>query len=207
MKLRNPNRWFWIGLRLKKNRVRASVIVTNRCPLKCEYCPMYIREGVGNQNIPKESTFEEWKTFLKRYPNHIRELYVSGGEPTIYKDIVPLVNWLIWEYKTYVIIFTNLWKPEAFEGIRPHRRLMFMPTFHGSYDKWERYEKALNKIKKKYLVNSQQMLKNEHGLSRAKEYFTNDYFENIDNNLTFPPDAPKSLRIYLGAINSYQRGA
>ena len=90
MRLRNPNRWFW--LTLKKDRVRATIVTTNRCPFQCEYCPMYIREGLGKQNIPDESTFEEWKTFLERYPNHIGELYVSGGEPTLYKDIGPIVN-------------------------------------------------------------------------------------------------------------------
>lgn len=205
MKLFNPNRWFWVTLRMKRNRVRASIIVTNRCPLICDYCPMYIREGLGKQNVPDECSFEEWKTFLERYPNHIDELYVSGGEPTLYKDLVPLVNWLVQDYKTHVLIFSNLWKPEAFEGIKPHKRLIFMPTFH-STDKWERYGKALKMIKR-YKVNSQQLFENEHNLTRIKEFFTLDYFEYMDNNLTFPPDAPKSLRIYLGAINSYMKGA
>jgi len=206
VKIKNSNRWFWIGLKLKRDRVRATIVTTNRCPLLCSYCPMYIREGIGNQNIPKECSFEEWKTFIKRYPNKIGELYVSGGEPTLYKDLVPLVNWLVHEYKTHVLIFTNLWKPETFEGIKPHRRLMFMPTFH-KFDKWERFEKALKKIQGKYLVNSQQLLANEHDLKRIKEYFANDYFEHIDNNITFTPDAPRTLRMYLGAINSYMKGA
>ena len=160
---------------------------------------------MGKQFIAPESSIEEWKEFLTRYPNHIGELHIGGGEPTLYKDFVPLVNWLTQEYKTHVIIFTNLWKPEAFEGIKPHRRFMVMPTFHAG-DKWERYEKALKMIDR-YKINSQQILENEHGLKRVKEFFTPYYFEKEDGHITFAPNAPRTLRMYLGSINSYIDGA
>ena len=208
MKLKNPNRWFWLSLYAKRKRIRATIVTTNRCNQLCPYCPMYIREGIGKQNIPKECSWQEWKTFLERYPNHISELYISGGEPTLYKDIIPLTNYAVQEYKTHVLMFTNLWKPEKFDGIKPHKRLMFMPTFHGDNDNWGRYKKALQYIKGKgFQVNSQQLFENQHNLNRIKEYFTIEYFEKEDNNITFPPDAPRTLRMYLGSINSYAKGA
>ena len=128
-------RWFSRG-------VRATIVTTTRCPLSCDYCPMYIYGMVKRYD---ESTFEEWKVWLDRFPYWVSHFYVSGGEPSLYKDIVPLVNYLI-ERGHHVTVFTNLWKIENFDGIKPHWRLLFQPTFHKHEDDLDRFTWAKEKM-------------------------------------------------------------
>ena len=206
--LTNTKKWYWLSLRLHKKRgnwfskgVRATVVTSTRCPMECDYCPMYI---YGDVKRYEESTFEEWKIWFKRFPYWISQIYVSGGEPSLYKDIIPLVNWLIGEGH-HVIMFTNLWRVENFLGIKPHWRLVFMPTFHANDDKYERYEKALEIMEAKYQVSSQQLFENQHGFWRIKEFFTADWFKNEDDGFQFAPDTPKTLQLYSGCVNMYRR--
>lgn len=208
MALFNSKKWYWLTLRIHSHRghwwsrgVKATVVTTTRCPLDCSYCPMYIYGKVKKYD---ECSFEEWKTWFERFPHWISQVYVSGGEPSLYKDIVLLVNWLI-ERGHHVIIFTNLWKVENYEGIKPHWRLIFQPTFHAGYDKPERFKAALKKLEMTHNVSSQQLFENEHGFSRIKEFFTVDWFKDEDNGFQFCPDTPRTLQIYSGCVNLYRR--
>ena len=159
---------------------------------------MYI---YGKPKEYEECTFEEWKVFMERYPYWISQVIVTGGEPSLYKEVAPLTNWLI-ERGHHVIVFTNLWRTENFQSIKPHWRLLFMPTFHKGQDKIERFKKALTTLEG-YQVDSQQLFENEHNFGRIKEFFTLDYFKNTDPTLQFAPDAPRTLQVYVGAINMY----
>jgi len=197
---------FWLSTRfLKKSGgvcskgINAAINLTTRCPLRCGYCPMYI---YGEPRKYEESTFEEWKVFIERFPYWISQVIISGGEPSLYKEVAPLTNWLI-ERGHHVIMFTNLWNVKNYEGIKPHWRLLFMPTFHKG-DNYERYSKALKKIDK-YQIDSQQVLENEHNFGRIKEFFTLNYFKNIDATLQFTPDSPRTLQMYVGSINMYKK--
>ena len=216
MKLFNKKAWYWLTLRQHKQKgnwfskgVRATIVTTTRCPMKCSYCPMFI---YGDVKKYEESTFEEWKTFIERFPYWISHLYVSGGEPSLYKDIVPLVNWLI-ERGHHIVVFTNLWKAENFLGIRPHWRLLFMPTYHAEEElrlthtsDAERYLSAVNVLKNVgFQVSTQQIFQNDHKLTRIKEFFTQHWFKTIDNNIQFPPDAPKSLKMFVGCVEMYRK--
>lgn len=180
--------------------VRATVVTTTRCNLHCDYCPMFI---YGEAKKYKESTFEEWKVWFERFPYWISQIYVSGGEPSMYKDIVPLVNWLI-ERGHHVLVFTNLWKVENYEGIKPHWRLIFQPTFHGVDLK--KFRDSLRKMGK-YQVISQQLFHNRNNFTRIKEFFTREWFKNEDDGFQFAPDTPKTLQIYSGCINLYNNSS
>jgi uncharacterized radical SAM superfamily Fe-S cluster-containing enzyme len=197
---------YWLTLRFNNKfgsiltkGVRATVVTTTRCPLDCDYCPMYIYGDVKRYD---ECTFEEWKTWFERFPTWISQVYVSGGEPSLYKDIVPLVNWLV-ERGHHVIVFTNLWKVENYEGIKNHWRLRFMPTYH-KFDKIDRYKKSLAIMEKKFNISSQQLFENEHKFSRIKEFFTVDWFKDEDDGFQFAPDCPRTLQIYSGCVNLYR---
>ena len=208
MKLINPKRWYWLTLRMHRKKgawftkgVRATIVTTTVCPFRCFYCPMYI---YGDVKRYEESTFEEWKVWFERFPYWISQIYVSGGEPSVYKDIVPLVNWLI-ERGHHVIVFTNLWKIENYVGIKPHWRLIFQPTYHGTEDEKERFLTSLRYMETKYQVISQQLFHNSHNFTRIKEFFTNRWFKNDDDGFQFAPDTPRTLQIYSGCINLYRR--
>ena len=113
-----------------KKGITIDIIPTTRCNYKCSYCPMFLHGEVKRFD---ECTWEEWADFITRRVQHwVSTFYVSGGEPGLYKDIVPLINWLI-SRGHKVILLTNLSYPEKFEGIKPHWRLMFQPTFHEEF--------------------------------------------------------------------------
>jgi organic radical activating enzyme len=154
----------------------------------------------------EECSFEEWKTFLTdRIQHWVSVYYISGGEPALYKDIVPLTNWLI-ERGHHVIIMTNLSYPKNFKGIKPHWRLMFQPTFHPKFAKLDVFRRNLDELRRLgFNVTSQQVLQNDGNFSRIKEFFTVNWFKNIDNNLQAAPDSPKTLRLYTGCVNVFRK--
>lgn len=199
---------YWLTLRQYKKKgkwfskgVRAAMITTTRCPLRCNYCPMYI---YGDVKKYEESTFDEWRVWFERFPYWISQIYVSGGEPSLYKDIVPLVNWLV-ERGHHVIVFTILWKVENYEGIKPHWRLLFMPTLHQG-DRVERFKNAVATLEGSgHQVTSQQLFENQCNLKRVKEFFTADWFKNEDRSFQFAPDTPRTLTIYAGCVNLYRK--
>lgn len=180
--------------------MRATIVTTTRCPLKCSYCPMYL---YGDVRPYPESSFQEWKEFIEKFPYWLSQIYVSGGEPSLYKDIVPLINWLI-ERGHHVIVFTNLWRINNFVGIKPHWRLIFQPTYHKG-DNLGRFTRALKIMKLDFQVTSQQVSENPNGLSRIKEFFNRDWFENTDDGFQFPPDAPRSARVFIGCKELYRK--
>ena len=184
-----------------KRGIAVDIIPTTRCNLHCDYCPMFL---YGEVKKYEECSFDEWKVFINRMQHWVSTYYISGGEPSLYKDIVPLTNYLI-ERGHKVIIMTNLWKPENLYEIKPHWRLMFMPTFHKGQDKIERYSKALKKMQNKFNVTSQQIFQNDYGFDRTKEFFTPEWFKNEDDNLQFAPDSPRTLAIYTGCVNIFKR--
>ena len=153
----------------------------------------------------EECSFEEWKTFLTdRIQHWVSVYYISGGEPALYKDIIPLTNWLI-ERGHHVIIMTNLSYVHKFIGIKPHYRLMFQPTFHPEFADLEKFKQGLETLKiHGFNVTSQQVLQNDGSFNRIKEFFTVNWFKNLDNNLQAAPDSPRTLRLYTGCINVFK---
>jgi uncharacterized radical SAM superfamily Fe-S cluster-containing enzyme len=200
-------KFYWLTLLYHNRRgyffKRGSVAMINtttRCPLHCDYCPMFYYGPVKKYD---ECSFDEWKNFIERFPQWISQMYISGGEPSLYKDIVPLVNWLVGRGH-HVIVFTNLWKIENYKGIKPHWRLIFQPTFHNDEDKLERFLPALREMEKTYQVISQQIFENPNGLTRIKEFFSRDWFKNDDHWFQFAPDTPRTQRVWLGCIEMYR---
>lgn len=206
MKLNNSKRWFWLALKwkffLRSKGSRATIITTTTCNLHCDYCPMFIYGEVKKYDI---STVEEWQGWLKRFPIKLSLIFVSGGEPSIYPHIVPLVNWLI-SQGYHIIIFTNLFKTENFIGIRPHWRLLFMPTYHDvKGNSRERFDAGLMLLKENgFQVSSQQLFENTGNFWRTKEFFSPDWFKEEDDGFQFAPDTPRTLCIWSGCVNMYR---
>lgn len=203
---------FWKTLRMvpKKGNiftrgVSCNVVVTTRCPYRCTYCPSFI---YGDPKIHKESTVEEWKTFLDRFQARISLVYVSGGETSLYKDIVPLVNYLT-EKRHHVIVQTNLFKPENFIGIIPRYNLIFHATYHQDQEirlnKNDFFERAKVLEDQGLNVITQQVGNYDTKTKRNKEFFTEDWFKYEDDSITFEPSTPSTLRMWTGCINMYKK--
>jgi hypothetical protein len=104
-----------------------------------------------------------------------------------------------------VIIMTNLSYPEKFAGIKKSWRLMFMPTFHPEFAKMDKFKAGLRWLDNEgYNYTSQQVLQNDGNFNRIKEFFTVNWFKNLDDNLQFAPDSPRTLRIYVGCVNVFK---
>lgn len=187
---------------LFKKGISIDIIPTTRCNYKCSYCPMFIN---GEAKRYEECSFEEWKVFIERLQHWVSVFYISGGEPALYKDIVPLTNWLI-ERGHKVIIMTNLSYKHRYNGITPHWRLMFQPTFHPEFASLEKFKENAKWLKTQgFNVTSQQIFQNDGKFNRIKEFFTQNWFENLDDNFQVAPDSPRTLQLYLGCVNVFRK--
>jgi len=181
---------------------RCCLLPTMKCPYRCPYCPMYI---YGEPKKYDECSVAEWKIFLDRFPMWISAMYIGGGEPGLYSEIVSLINYLI-ERGHHVILQTNLYKPEAFIGIKPHRRLIFLATYHeeGERNRGDKFYEGAEMLRKEgFLVVTQQIGQYKKKHSRVKEYYTEKFFKEIDNSIMLEPSTPRTLRMWVGCVNMY----
>lgn len=133
---------YWKTLLLRRG-VMIQISLTMRCNYDCDYCTQKFIEKERVQH--KEVGFISWIKFLKRFPYKIKEVYVSGGEPTLHKDFVRIVKYLL-SCGYHVKIFTNLSNPEVIKEIPPSRKLMITTTLHNHIEVKD-FEKTYNDLK------------------------------------------------------------
>lgn len=84
----------------KNNQFTTLLIELNQiCNLDCGFC-FYRDYG----RIEKYLQLNALKTIIKRFPN-LNNFFITGGECTLHKDILPIVEYL--SYNGNVSIFTN----------------------------------------------------------------------------------------------------
>jgi len=133
-----------------KYGISAGLHPTTRCNLSCNYCSSAI--FLGKEPVFKnELTAKQWLLILLKYKPRINIITISGGEPSIYKDIVPLVNGLT-ENKIAVRILTNLMSKRLLE-IDKSPYIRIFTTFHYSYANLDKFTENLKLYKKKFLVS------------------------------------------------------
>ena len=142
---------YGIHTRLKRGR-RISIFYTMRCPLQCSYCSM---KGLLKMSDPhNELDLDQWKltmlSLFKFMP--IREIYVTGGEPTIRPDLSAFINFLLEQGKC-VTLHSNLWNPI---DVKQTDKFRVYSTYHEK-DNLERYETIVDKYKRKYRVDETQI--------------------------------------------------
>lgn len=81
--------------------VTAGIFITRKCNLRCKYC-----------NIPKSNVedmeLDKWlKAFKIINDIGIKKVNILGGEPTIYKDIVEIVKYILNDTKMECSLITN----------------------------------------------------------------------------------------------------
>ncbi|MDE5813188.1 MAG: radical SAM protein [Muribaculaceae bacterium] len=75
----------------------ASIIVTYRCPMRCKMCDIW------NNPTKREEEFKP--EMLKKLPNNLRSINITGGEPFVRDDIEEIVK--ILQTKTKRIVFST----------------------------------------------------------------------------------------------------
>ena len=133
-----------------KYGISVSLNPTTRCNLNCDYCASSIFLG-EHPVFRNELTSEQWLEILLNYEPRINIVTISGGEPAIYKDVVPLVNGLA-KNKIAVRILTNLMSKRLLRIDKsPYIRLY--TTFHYGFANLDKFMGNLNLYKKKFLVS------------------------------------------------------
>jgi len=111
--------------RLKRG-ITVQISLTFRCNYRCSYCSQKFNGG----NIEKKETnFLGWVRWFKRFPYKIREVYVSGGEPTMHPDFVRITTWLL-NQGYCVKVFSNLSNPWGLLQLPTSKRLIIKATYH-----------------------------------------------------------------------------
>lgn len=109
-----------------KQGITIQISLTFRCNYNCGYCSQKFN---GMEILRKETNFIGWVRFFKRFPEKIREVYVSGGEPTLHPDFVRIVKFLLSE--GYMVkVFSNLTNVQALLDIPACKRFMIKATYH-----------------------------------------------------------------------------
>ena len=193
--------------RLKRG-VSLTLLPTTRCNQHCHYCPMFLTNGLYNSSPEypkyKESTFEEWKTWFEHYNEKeapIFQVEISGGEPSIYKELPELVNYLI-ERGKHVVIYTNLFKPETLNKIKPHYRLRFKCVYHET-DNLQRFYTAFKSLNSKFdkIINEIEGHGKIFNESKVIHQFSEDEIRAF-NALHVSPDR----NLFCGCDDLYRRG-
>ena len=81
---------------------RCELILTDRCNFKCPYC-----RGI-RKDVSKELTYEEAKRIVDYWcDEHLHNIRLSGGEPTVWPRLVELVSYIKSRGVERIAISTN----------------------------------------------------------------------------------------------------
>ncbi len=90
----------------------ACIIFTNGCNFNCDYC--YNRDLV--ESHAPEISEEEIFSYLNQRKNMLDGVVISGGEPTIWNDLIPFME-KIKELGLKIKLDTNGYRPEVLKEI------------------------------------------------------------------------------------------
>ena len=126
---------FGITKRLRRGG-KVTIFPSYTCNYTCTYCSLRIG-GV----IPKSKplSLDAWKQFLINYDeatidnNGLREVILTGGEPTLLPYFVELCEWILFTKRWHLTIFSNLSNLKLLE-VKPSIRLRIGATLHHHVD-------------------------------------------------------------------------
>jgi len=119
--------WKYSILYRLKRGMSISMSLTFRCNLICPYCTMRLN-GIGPREA-KETGLDEWKLIIDTFPGRLKEVFITGGEPTLMPYCTDLINYITAK-KILVTLFTNLTKPEHIRFIKPTSYFRIEASLH-----------------------------------------------------------------------------
>ena len=148
-----------------KNLALVYFKPTGACNLRCKMCGQYGEKGIMNDCAAEENKktlpLETWKNFVDQIAPNKPTIYVWGGEPFLYPDLMPLCKYMT-DKKLFVSVNTNgtLMERHAEQIVRDKWGTIFvsLDAFRdvnddlrgkGSYDKVIAGLKAVDREKKK----------------------------------------------------------
>ncbi|MDR2965144.1 MAG: radical SAM protein [Treponema sp.] len=148
-----------------KNLALVYFKPTGACNLRCVMCGQYGDKGVMNKCAAEENKktlpLETWKNFVDQIAPKKPTIYVWGGEPFLYKDLMPLCKYMV-DKGLFVAVNSNgtLMERYAEQIVRDKWSTIFvsLDAFRdvndelrgkGTYDKVIAGFKAINEEKQK----------------------------------------------------------
>jgi MoaA/NifB/PqqE/SkfB family radical SAM enzyme len=116
--------------KLFPNRLHMIFWITFQCNYRCSYCPIVTKFNYGKV-IPRETekTADEWIAAFEKLPPTL--IYISGGEPFLYRGIVDFINGLPEKHQILGIVTNLTQKTEMYRAIKkkPHLNVSFHREF------------------------------------------------------------------------------
>jgi MoaA/NifB/PqqE/SkfB family radical SAM enzyme len=114
-----------------KNLSLVYFKLTAACNLRCVMCGQYGDKGImkdcAAEETKKTLPLETWKKFIDEIAPQKPVTYIWGGEPFLYKDLLPLVKYMV-DKGLFVSVNTNgtLMEKHAEDIVRDKRRSVFV---------------------------------------------------------------------------------
>lgn len=165
--------------------------VTDFCNYSCSYCNPGNYEG-KHKNI---ANFDKIVQNLTKITNHYRsqgyeafKFYFSGGEPTVWKHLIPLIEWLKNQLdEPQIGINTNLSRSTKWWTQNHHLFHDVVASFHIEYVDKERYLKNLTYLQDKVNYLCSRMMMEEKHFQEVIDYGTMLKSKLLNYNLEWVP--------------------
>jgi organic radical activating enzyme len=184
-----------------KKGIKVGINLSWWCNLQCSYCPT---KKQYTQNSGDMESIEYWKDWISTFPIKIREVALSGGEPTLVPYFDELANWLLKE-GYYVLILTNLTTHIPLMKIQPSRRLRIVATFHECYSKIK-FLKNYEIVSKVHRVDVIEIEKEELSFSKKKALSNEERAKRIEYLRSAPNGATYRNCFELYGVELFHRG-
>jgi len=125
------------------NQLHVVLWVTFRCNYKCTYCPVVTQFDFSSiYGKDSERSPEEWIIALNKLPSAY--IYISGGEPFLYKGLPALVN-NQGNYKILGIVTNATVKTNVYERI--DRKTHLNLSFHSEFTTQDKFVSKILELK------------------------------------------------------------
>jgi MoaA/NifB/PqqE/SkfB family radical SAM enzyme len=166
--------------------LRVDSLITFDCTFACDYC---YRMVTGKRPKSEVKKLYEWKKFINEFPEKIKVMGITGGEPTIMWWLPDYINFLH-EKKIHVNLFTNLAFPERIFEVKQISNFTVIASFHEQFDHRSEFDKkvfALRKAGYKVQIDI---------FGTTKKKMTVEDLKNQTGKLMIAPDLTIFLRCY-----------
>lgn len=159
------------------------------CNYLCSYCP-YRKYYDHGKLYDSRIEPEEWIELFKKFPPSI--ITVSGGEPLLYKNLVPLLKGLSESGHIISQVVSNL--SEGYERFVDLAKMgvRLQASFHDEYNNKEDFGSKLSFLKKKNVNVVVNFVATKENIAKHESY--KDYFEK-ELGVAFKLDAYEDVTI------------
>ncbi|GAH70569.1 unnamed protein product, partial [marine sediment metagenome] len=194
-----------------------SMRITDKCNHRCEACGQYGEGGYNREDIdlPKVKGNVPIQRYMEMIDNiaHLKpHIYITGGEPFLYKGLVEFCNYIKEKGLTLQIVTNGVFLERYAEEIVENEWDMICPSLNGPeeiHDRWHKCDGAFGTMKRG--VEKIQRIKEETGKKRPLIFLLNTlsatnyhYLVNtIEVAQEFNPD---SVIIYYSWFTSHEVG-